>query len=97
MTRLLAEQSFEMVEKANEFISQFVGTKDIPLPERELPPLERAQDKMYEAWGVARPVASPIHGSLTYSCECQCHHKWPLPAHRLVLEFATPKTPAKGR
>jgi tetratricopeptide (TPR) repeat protein len=50
ITRLLAEQSFETMEEANEFISQFVGTKDIPLPERELTPLEQAQDKMYEAW-----------------------------------------------
>ncbi|HEX7316138.1 MAG TPA: hypothetical protein VF297_19685 [Pyrinomonadaceae bacterium] len=50
ITRLLAEQSFETMEEANEFISQFVGTKDIPLPEHELTPLERAQDKMYEAW-----------------------------------------------
>jgi tetratricopeptide (TPR) repeat protein len=50
LTRLLAEQSFETMEEANEFISQFVGTKDIPLPERELTPLEQAQDKMYEAW-----------------------------------------------
>jgi tetratricopeptide (TPR) repeat protein len=50
ITRLLAEQSFETMEEANEFIGQFVGTKDIPLPERELTPLERAQDKMYEAW-----------------------------------------------
>lgn len=50
ITRLLAEQSFETMEEANEFISQFVGTKDIPLPERELTPVEQAQDKMYEAW-----------------------------------------------
>src|SRR5215204_211012 len=50
ITRLLAEQSFETMEEANAFISQFVGTKDIPLPERELTPLEQAQDKMYEAW-----------------------------------------------
>ncbi|MFL6284909.1 MAG: hypothetical protein ACJ74Q_17335 [Pyrinomonadaceae bacterium] len=50
ITRLLAEQSFETMEEANEFISQFVGTKDIPLPERELTPLEQAQDRMYEAW-----------------------------------------------
>lgn len=49
ITRLLAEQSFETMEEANEFISQFVGTKDIPLPERELTPVEQAQDKMYEA------------------------------------------------
>jgi hypothetical protein len=46
MTRLLAEQSFETMEEANEFISQFVGTKEIPLPERELTPLEQAQDKI---------------------------------------------------
>lgn len=51
ITRLLAEQSFETMEEANDFIGQFVGTKDIPLPERELTPLEQAQDKMYEAWG----------------------------------------------
>jgi tetratricopeptide (TPR) repeat protein len=51
ITRLLAEQSFETMEEANEFISQFVGTKDIPLPERELTPPEQAQDQMYEAWG----------------------------------------------
>jgi tetratricopeptide (TPR) repeat protein len=50
ITRLLAEQSFETMEEANEFISQFVGTKDIPLPGRGLTPLEQAQDKMYEAW-----------------------------------------------
>jgi tetratricopeptide (TPR) repeat protein len=50
ITRLLAEQSFETMEEANEFISQFVGTKDIPLPERELTSLEQAQDRMYEAW-----------------------------------------------
>lgn len=50
ITRLLAEQSFETIEEANEFISQFVGTKDIPLPERELTSLEQAQDRMYEAW-----------------------------------------------
>jgi tetratricopeptide (TPR) repeat protein len=51
ITRLLAEQTFETMEEANAFISQFVGTKDIPLPERELTPLEQAQDQMYEAWG----------------------------------------------
>src|SRR4051812_25891806 len=50
ITCLLAEQSFETMEEANEFIGQFVGTKDIPLPERELTPLEQAQDKVYEAW-----------------------------------------------
>ena len=50
LTRLLAEQSFETMEEANEFINQFVGTKDLPSPERELTPLEQAQDKMYEAW-----------------------------------------------
>jgi tetratricopeptide (TPR) repeat protein len=43
-------QSFETIEEANEFISQFVGTKNLPLRERELTPLEQAQDKMYEAW-----------------------------------------------
>lgn len=51
ITRLLAEQSFETMEEANAFVSQFVGTKDLPLPGRELTPLERAQDRMYEAWG----------------------------------------------
>lgn len=51
ITRLIAEQSFGTMEEANEFISRFVATKDIPLPERQLTPLEQAQDKMYEAWG----------------------------------------------
>jgi hypothetical protein len=36
LTRLLDEQSFETIEEANEFISQFVGTKDLPSSEREL-------------------------------------------------------------
>lgn len=50
LMRLLDEQSFETIEEANEFISQFVGTKYLPSPGHELTPLERAQDKMYEAW-----------------------------------------------
>jgi len=50
LTRLLAKQSFETMEEANEFINQFVGTKGLPSPERGLTPLEQAQDKMYEAW-----------------------------------------------
>lgn len=50
LTRLLSEHSFETMEEMNEFVQQFVGSRDIPLPERELTPLERAQDKMYEAW-----------------------------------------------
>jgi len=40
------------MEDANASISQLAGTKALPLTERELTPLERAQDKMYEAWGV---------------------------------------------
>jgi tetratricopeptide (TPR) repeat protein len=48
--RLLDEQSFETIEEANEFIGQFVDTKYLPSPGRELTPLEQAQDKMYEAW-----------------------------------------------
>ncbi|MBA3767846.1 MAG: hypothetical protein H0W99_12840, partial [Acidobacteria bacterium] len=50
MTRLFSEQSFETLEEANNFIQQFVGTRDLPRPERELTPVERAQDKMYVAW-----------------------------------------------
>jgi len=40
------------MENANASISQLAGTEALPLTERELTPLERAQDKMYEAWGV---------------------------------------------
>ncbi len=50
MTRLLDEQSFETLEEVNDFVQQFAGARDLPRPERELTPLERAQDKMYEAW-----------------------------------------------
>lgn len=50
LTRLLAEQSCETMDEANNFIQQFGGSKDLPLPPRELTPLKRAQDKMYEAW-----------------------------------------------
>jgi tetratricopeptide (TPR) repeat protein len=49
--RLMEEQEFESIDEANAFLSQFIGVKDIPKPSRELTPLERAQDKMYEAWG----------------------------------------------
>lgn len=72
ITRLLAEQTFETMEEANEFISQFVGTKDIPLPERELTPLEQAQDKMYEAWGARTRKARVrlAREALTISPDC---------------------------
>jgi tetratricopeptide (TPR) repeat protein len=51
--RLMDEQEFETIDEANAFLSQFIGGKgkDIPKPNRELTPLEQAQDKMYEAWG----------------------------------------------
>jgi tetratricopeptide (TPR) repeat protein len=49
--RLMEEQDFESIDEANAFLSQFIGSKDIPKPNRELTPLEQAQDKMYEAWG----------------------------------------------
>lgn len=49
--RLMAEQDFENADEANVFVQQFIGAKDIPKPQRELTPLERAQDKMYEAFG----------------------------------------------
>src|SRR5215218_5059133 len=56
ITRLLAEQSFETMEQANEFISQFVGTKDIPLPERELTSGAGAGQDV-RGLGGARPTA----------------------------------------
>lgn len=49
--RLMEERKFESIDEANAFLSQFIGAKDIPKPNRELTPLEQAQDKMYEAWG----------------------------------------------
>ncbi|MBO0725836.1 MAG: hypothetical protein J2P52_09570 [Blastocatellia bacterium] len=51
ITRLIEEQEFESIDEANAFLSQFIGGKDVPKPNRELTPLEQAQDKMYEAWG----------------------------------------------
>lgn len=48
--RLMTEQGFENVDEANAYLQQFVGAKDIPKPQRELTPLEQAQDKMYEAF-----------------------------------------------
>ncbi|MBO0863420.1 MAG: hypothetical protein J2P21_33980, partial [Chloracidobacterium sp.] len=48
--RLIEEQEFESIDEANAFLSQFIGKKDIPKPNRELTPLEQAQDKLYEAW-----------------------------------------------
>jgi len=48
--RLMEEQDFESIDQADAFLSQFIGTKDIPKPSRELTPLEQAQDKMYEAF-----------------------------------------------
>jgi tetratricopeptide (TPR) repeat protein len=50
--RLMEEQEFESIDEANAFLSQFIGGKEIPKTNRELTPLEQAQDKMYEAWGV---------------------------------------------
>jgi tetratricopeptide (TPR) repeat protein len=48
--RLMNEQEFESINDANAFLTQFIGTKEIPRPNRELTPVEQAQDKMYEAW-----------------------------------------------
>ncbi len=49
--RLLEEHDFDNVDQANAFLSQFIGTADVPRPNRELTPAEKAQDKMYEAFG----------------------------------------------
>lgn len=49
--RLMEEQDFESIDEANAFLSQFIGAKDLPKPNRGLTPWEQAQDKMYEAWG----------------------------------------------
>jgi hypothetical protein len=48
--RLLQQQKFESIEEANIFLEQFIGTKEIPVPVEDLTPVERAQEKMYEAW-----------------------------------------------
>ena len=48
--RLLEQQNFESIEEANAFLQQFIGKKDIPVSVEDLTPLERAQEKMYEAW-----------------------------------------------
>jgi tetratricopeptide (TPR) repeat protein len=50
LERLMNEQEFESIDEANAFLSQFIGTKDIPKPDRKLTSLEQAQDKMYDAW-----------------------------------------------
>jgi tetratricopeptide (TPR) repeat protein len=48
--RLLEQQEFESIEEANTFLQQFIGAKEIPVQVEDLTPLERAQEKMYEAW-----------------------------------------------
>jgi tetratricopeptide (TPR) repeat protein len=51
MSRLLEEQEFETVEEANEYLQQFIGTKDLLQPsDIPLTPLDQAQEKIYEAW-----------------------------------------------
>lgn len=48
--RLLQQQKFGSIEEANTFLEQFIGTKEIPVPVEDMTPLEKAQEKMYEAW-----------------------------------------------
>jgi tetratricopeptide (TPR) repeat protein len=48
--RLLEQQNFESIEEANAFLNQFVGAKHIPVSTENMTPIERAQEKMYEAW-----------------------------------------------
>src|SRR5215471_16480276 len=50
IVRLIEEQKFESIDEASAFLSQIIGGKEAPKPDRELTPLEQAQDKMYEAW-----------------------------------------------
>ncbi|MGA9768474.1 MAG: hypothetical protein WBV94_05495 [Blastocatellia bacterium] len=50
MGRLLEQQNFESIEEANAFLNQFVGSKHIPVSTENMTPIERAQEKMYEAW-----------------------------------------------
>lgn len=50
MHKLLGQQNFANLEEANAFLQQFIGTKDIPISLEDLTPVERAQEKMYDAW-----------------------------------------------
>jgi tetratricopeptide (TPR) repeat protein len=50
ITRLLEQQQFESIDEANAFLQQFIGSKPIPAPAEDMTPVERAQEKMYEAW-----------------------------------------------
>ncbi len=50
--RLVKQQDFQSVEEANGFIQQFVGAgRAIPESLETMTPVERAQGKMYQAWG----------------------------------------------
>jgi tetratricopeptide (TPR) repeat protein len=69
--RLMEEQDFESIDEANAFLSQFIGVKDIPKPNRELAPLEQAQDKMYEAWGAEGATRAKLaREALAISPDC---------------------------
>jgi tetratricopeptide (TPR) repeat protein len=72
------------MEEADEFISQFVGTKDIPLPERELTPLERAQDKMYEAWKAQTRKARSRLAREALAISPDCADAYVLPAEEMA-------------
>jgi tetratricopeptide (TPR) repeat protein len=49
LTRLLQEQELDSLEDANEFLASVIARDDIPKFEPQTP-IERAQDKMYDAW-----------------------------------------------
>jgi tetratricopeptide (TPR) repeat protein len=47
--RLLRGEHFDSVEQANEFLRQAINA-GVPRPEGYVPPIERAQAKIYDAW-----------------------------------------------
>ncbi len=49
--RLVEDKRFGSIEDMNAYVQQFMGPgRSIPPPERELTPVERAQDVMFTAW-----------------------------------------------
>jgi len=51
---LLEERQPGSEEEADEYVRQFVGVTEVPLPKRRLSPVERAQEIMYDAWSEPR-------------------------------------------
>lgn len=51
--RMLSEQQFSSIDEANAFLANITHISQISPPEREMTPVEQAQDLMYEAWNAA--------------------------------------------